>query len=233
MSKPLKKTKLSDLVSKHVRDSIISGEIKSGDRLVETAIAKELGVSQAPVREAFRELSVMGLVKIVPYSGSYVLPITKKKLLHIYSLRTMIESIAAEQSVGNISDEAISRMEKYQEEMNETARIGDAGSFIEYDALFHSEIVKAADNVMLEKMWNLIGATHWSSLTVAVHPDLKMSAESHKEILRLVKKRDSAALTKELKRHFDRAASFILDSMSGEADSPEKTFKGIQGMKKS
>lgn len=220
----LNKTKLSDLVSKYIRDNIISGKMKSGDRIVETTIARVLGVSQAPVREALRELEGMGLVKIIPYSGSYVVPIDKKKLLHVYSLRTMLESIAAEQGVGSITEDAVLKMELYLKRMDEAAKNGDVTALIENDVLFHKEIVKAADNTMLEKMWNLIGAPHWSSLTVSVQPNLKFWADSHGELLRLVKEGATAEVVTELKRHFERAASAIINSMDGDKDYLDKAI---------
>ena len=219
----LNKPKLSDLVSKYIRDNIISGKIKSGDRIVETSIARVLGVSQAPVREALRELEVMGLVKIVPYSGSFVVPIDKKKLLHVYSLRTMLESIAAEQGAASLSAEAVERMEKYLEKMRDAAKTGDVTALIENDVLFHREIVRAADNSMLEKMWNLIGAPHWSSLTVSVQPNLKFWADSHEELLRLVRKGSTAELVEELKKHFERASSAIIDSMDEDKEFLDKS----------
>ncbi len=71
----IKKQTLSDNISEYLRDQIMTRKLKAGDRIVESQIAKELGVSQAPVREALLQLEGMGLVKNKPYVGSYVLPV--------------------------------------------------------------------------------------------------------------------------------------------------------------
>ena len=71
----IKKQTLSDNISEYLRDQIMTRKLKEGDRIVESQIAKELGVSQAPVREALLQLEGMGLVKNKPYVGSYVLPV--------------------------------------------------------------------------------------------------------------------------------------------------------------
>ena len=71
----IKKQTISDNISEYLRDQIMTRKLKEGDRIVESQIAKELGVSQAPVREALLQLEGMGLVKNRPYVGSYVLPV--------------------------------------------------------------------------------------------------------------------------------------------------------------
>ncbi len=71
----IKKQTISDNISEYLRDQIMIRKLKEGDRIVESQIAKELGVSQAPVREALLQLEGMGLVKNKPYVGSYVLPV--------------------------------------------------------------------------------------------------------------------------------------------------------------
>ncbi len=71
----IKKQTISDNISEYLRDQIMTRKLKEGDRIVESQIAKELGVSQAPVREALLQLEGMGLVKNKPYVGSYVLPV--------------------------------------------------------------------------------------------------------------------------------------------------------------
>ena len=71
----IKKQTISDNISDYLRDQIMTRKLKEGDRIVESQIAKELGVSQAPVREALLQLEGMGLVKNKPYVGSYVLPV--------------------------------------------------------------------------------------------------------------------------------------------------------------
>ena len=71
----IKKQTISDNISEYLRDQIMTRKLKEGDRIVESQIAKELGVSQAPVREALLQLEGMELVKNKPYVGSYVLPV--------------------------------------------------------------------------------------------------------------------------------------------------------------
>ena len=211
----IEKIKLSDIAGKRIREMIIKKELKSGERIVETRIAKMLGISQAPVREALKELEVMGLVEIKPYSGCYVVPIDKKKLLQIYSLRTMLESFAAKQGAENISETVIKQMEKHIKSMKKAAANMDTAALVESDVLFHREIVKVANNKTLERMWELIGAPQWSRITISAkeNPNYEYFANSHNELLRLFKQRNIDAVPDELEKHFSTAASFIIEGV--------------------
>ena len=214
----IQKAKFSDQASKYIRDLIVNKELKSGDRIVETKIAKQLGISQAPVREALRELEGMGVVEIKPYIGCVVLPLSKKKLLQVYTLRSILECQAICDGLELITKTDISAMEEKINEMKKDAETGDSVLLVEHDVEFHEILVKSADNEMLEKMWRLVGATQWSNITVMSYPDLKYFANSHNVILNNVKKGDADAVKQELERHFLNAANIVVHHMSDDED---------------
>jgi len=214
----IQKTKFSDQASKYIRDLIVNKQLHSGDRIVETKIAKQLGISQAPVREALRELEGMGLVEIKPYSGCTVSPLTKKKLLQVYTLRSMVECHAVDEAIGQISDHDFRVMKEKIELMQKDALTGDMGTLVEHDVEFHEILVKSAGNAMLEKMWRLVGAGLWSSITVMSYPNLNYFATSHDGILEMAKARNVQALKDELEQHFNRAAHIVVHHISDDDD---------------
>ena len=75
-------------IKEALMQAIVSGELAPGDRIVETRWAKELGVSQSPIREAIRELEMIGLVENIPYKGSIVRKLTRKDIINTYEVRT-------------------------------------------------------------------------------------------------------------------------------------------------
>ena len=99
----IRKTKISDQVCSYIRDMIIQGELKDGERIVESQIARELNISQAPVREALRTLEEMSFVENRPYVGSFVLPATEKKLEQAYNMRSVLECMAAEEAIHTVA----------------------------------------------------------------------------------------------------------------------------------
>ena len=103
----LKRSMLRDQVKKILCDAILKGELKPGERVVETRIARELSVSQAPVREAILELEQMGLIKIRPYQGAYVSKPSLKDYQEAYTLRAILECEAVQEACRVITEEGV------------------------------------------------------------------------------------------------------------------------------
>lgn len=85
------KKSLSEVAVAYIKDKILSGAFKSGDKLIESDISGELGVSRAPVREAMRQLNVEGMVVFLPRRGNYVLDMTLEETLEVFEIRTALE----------------------------------------------------------------------------------------------------------------------------------------------
>src|SRR5215470_8359730 len=92
--KRVARTSLRHMVGEQLREAIASGELAPGERLNEVAVAKRLGVSPTPVREAFRDLEQSGLIVVEPHRGATVRPLTHHDLSEIYSLRAHLEQMA-------------------------------------------------------------------------------------------------------------------------------------------
>ena len=90
------KYSLRGRVYSKIRADILEGRYKNNDELRELAIGEELGVSRTPVREAFRQLELEGLIRIVPNKGAYVTGITAKDVKDIYMIRSKLEGLAAD-----------------------------------------------------------------------------------------------------------------------------------------
>ena len=93
-----------------IREAIFSGELNPGDRIIETYWAKELGVSQGPVREAIRDLEAMGLVETVPFKGSRVRTLTEKDVRDNYSVRICLESKSIRDAITQLDDEQMAEL---------------------------------------------------------------------------------------------------------------------------
>lgn len=202
----IQKEKISSQVSDYIKRQIITRKLRDGDRIVESQIARQLGISQAPVREALKELEGMGMIEIRPYSGCYVLPFDETKLNQAYELRSLLEEYAANYAVNMISSEDIEEMEGLLEDMRKDADRDDKWSLIENDVLFHEVLVKAAKNIMLEKMWRIASVPQWSSLTILSYGDIHYFSESHAVLIECLKNHDGERLKEELHKHFRNAA---------------------------
>ncbi len=133
-----------------LRDDILNGKYKENDELREVAIGEELGVSRTPVREAFRQLELEGLIRIVPNKGAYVTGITSKDVADIYMIRALLEGLCAKWATEHISEEQMQEMEEnvYLAEFH--GEKGHAEQIATLDNRFHEILYEACNSKMLE-----------------------------------------------------------------------------------
>ena len=108
----LSKRLLRDQVSQYIKEAILQWELQPGDRIVETQIAHQLGVSQAPVREAIRQLEFSGLIEQIPYCGTYVKKVTLEEIENFYQVRGALEILAVRQAVRHITPSQMEQVEQ-------------------------------------------------------------------------------------------------------------------------
>ena len=95
-----------------LREDILSGRYEEHEELKEMAISEEMGVSRTPVREAFRQLELEGLIRIIPNKGAYVTGITEKDVKDIYMIRSLLEGLCARWATEHITKEQMEEMEE-------------------------------------------------------------------------------------------------------------------------
>ena len=133
-----------------LREDILNGKYKENDKLREVAIGEELGVSRTPVREAFRQLELEGLIQIVPNKGAYVTGITRKDVQDIYMIRSLLEGLCARWATENITDEQMAEMEENIFLSKFHAEKGHYDQLAELDNRFHEIMYEACNSKMLE-----------------------------------------------------------------------------------
>lgn len=144
------KFSLRGRVFHRLREDILSGKYKEGDELKEVAIGEELGVSRTPVREAFRQLELEGLIQIIPNKGAYVTGITEKDVKDIYMIRSLLEGLCARWACEHITEEQMEEMEENIYLSKFHAGKGHLEQLAELDNRFHEILYEACNSKMLE-----------------------------------------------------------------------------------
>lgn len=144
------KFSLRGRVFHHLREDILSGKYKEGDELKEVAIGEELGVSRTPVREAFRQLELEGLIQIIPNKGAYVTGITEKDVKDIYMIRSLLEGLCARWACEHITEAQMEEMEENIYLSKFHAQKGHLEQLAELDNRFHEILYEACNSKMLE-----------------------------------------------------------------------------------
>ena len=137
---------LREVVFNTLRQAILKGELKPGERLMEIALAEKLGVSRTPIREAMRKLELEGLVVMIPRRGAQVANITEKDLNDVLEVRITLENMAIEKACANMTDADIRKLEQAAEVFQTSTAEGDLVKMAEADVNFHEVIYEAADN---------------------------------------------------------------------------------------
>jgi DNA-binding GntR family transcriptional regulator len=149
------RTMLREQVKDLLLARILTGAYAPGERLVETRIAQEFGTSQAPVREALRELESLRFVESEPFRGARVRAVSLREILEVYPVRSALEEVAARQAVSRLTDFA--PFERAIEDMRVAVAAGDVSGQVEHDVRFHRLIVEAAGNRTLLDVWDSLG----------------------------------------------------------------------------
>ena len=187
-------------------ERIVGGHYRPGDRLVELSLAREFGSSQAPVREALRDLEAAGLVTIRPRRGSFVNDYHAQAQHEIYFVRGALEEAAVRLATPRRAT-FIGALAGHLEGMREAARIGDTELTLQHSVGFHRVIMRAAGNELLLRMWESLHVELHSRKTI-LQPNLDLSAiaESHRPIFDAVSAGDSelaAQLSREHQAYFE------------------------------
>ena len=217
---------LRDVVFNTLRQAILKGELKPGERLMEIALAERLGVSRTPIREAMRKLELEGLVVMIPRRGAQVANITEKDLNDVLEVRIALENVAIEKACARMSEEEMSRL-WLAKEFEHTITEGNLVKFAEADVAFHEIIYQASDNKrliqVLNNMREQIYRYRVEYLKEGETRDLLV--KEHEELTRAIKERDVERAKQLSFQHIENQRMAILRSIEAENAERERLEK--------
>ena len=212
-------------VRNHLRNLIYEGTLEPGDRIVESRLARELGISQTPVREALRELEQMGLVVSYPNRGSSVRKIEPRDAREMYTLRAHLEEMAIRLALPRLSDEDITALDGMVDAMVAAAIASDPDRLTEIDTQFHEEIISHADHGLLLRTWQGISPLNWTMMTVIRlrNRNLLELAERHRSIVDALRARDEERAVREIHDHVLVLGERVVRELEAMEPSPSRT----------
>ena len=193
---------LSATVRRLVLDRIIRGHYPPGERIVEFKLAKELGLSQSPVREGLRELAAVGIVTIHPRRGARVRLPSAKELVDVSLVRAEIDALAARLAAACISDATLEALDGLIEEMLTRLQAGDFSGVTEADVRFHHLIAEASENHALERAFDQLAPFARTFITLTLPDvDVRGIVLEHRPILAALRARDADAAAEAARAH--------------------------------
>lgn len=215
----LSRNVLADQVKDRLLEDILAGRYPPNSRIIETRVARELGTSQAPVREALRGLEALGVVEILPFKGARVRHPSRDELLEAYAVRSELESLAARLAVPRITDADLADMERLLLEMERSADADDRHAVARADAAFHAQLIRLAGNATLGRAWQALEPYSRTYITLfGPRADAHLSANLHPSIVAALRTRDPVAVEAALREHFTKASALLADEWQDTAE---------------
>lgn len=206
---------LRDRIASSIRDSIIEGKIKPGERLMEPEVAKMMGVSRTPLREAFLQLESEGFVKVIPRRGAVVTETSLKDAEETYVIKGALEGIAAKLAVENITNSDLDELFDLNSKMERIAQSPekDYKTFLELNARFHQKIYESSGNEKLIKNINLLRnqTLRYNFIFLSLLSHLDESVAEHFQMLEALRGRDQDEIERLVKNHSETARQALCD----------------------
>ena len=210
---------LRDVVFQTLRQAILSGQLQPGERLMEIHLAKQLGVSRTPVREAIRKLELEGLVSTIPRRGAVVAEITRTDMEDVLEVRHALEDLAVRRASENMSEEQLNELKKASARFEECVRKDDLRASAQADEEFHESISEATGNRrLLQILNNLRGQIYRYRLENlkdrSSYPDLIMQ---HARIIEALEEHDPEKASQALRMHIEKQRESIIETLHKKA----------------
>ena len=204
---------LRDVVFNTLRQAILRGELKPGERLMEIQLANKLGVSRTPIREAIRKLELEGLVLMIPRKGAEVADITEKSLRDVLEVRKALEELAVQLTCDKITKEQIRELEQAAEQFKKTLKSNDITEIAEADVRFHDIKYLATDNQKLILLLNNLREQMYRYRIEYLKRADKYSQllAEHEEIIRHIEKKQKKEAAEIVCKHIDNQVAAVMD----------------------
>ena len=206
---------LRDIVFKTLREAIVTGELKPGERLMEIKLANEMGVSRTPVREAIRKLEQEGLVHLTARKGAEVAPINAKDLKEVLEIRKALEGLACQMACQNATQEDIRDLEAYNQDISKAIEENDIEKIARLDVRFHEQICILSGNTQLIGILSRL-KEHIYRYRLEYIADIKNKntiIEEHSRIIQDMLKKNEKAVRKDIEHHIEMQEKYILNSL--------------------
>jgi DNA-binding GntR family transcriptional regulator len=209
------KRSLSHLIHDTLRAAIARGEIPAGRRLVEERVARAMGASRTPVREALQRLEQEGFIEKLSYGGYTIRGVTAEEIEEIFGIRSILESYAAALATRRVRSDVIRQLEQIMDRSRETLERGDADSFVALNTEFHDCLYRASGSerlcAMILQLRDHFHRYRKAILSVDGMPET--SLQDHEMMMEAMRRGDERAVERLVREHILRGKKLVLQEI--------------------
>lgn len=211
---------LRDVVFNTLRQAILTGELKPGERLMEIHLANKLGVSRTPIREAIRKLELEGLVTMIPRRGAEVAQITEKSLKDVLEVRRALDALSVELACDRISGAELDLLLAACETFESATKTKDPKKIAQADVALHDIIVKATANSRLMQLVNNLSEQMYRYRFEYIKDESthEQLVREHRILYESIRSKDKETAAKTAKLHIDNQELAIMKQLKLERE---------------
>jgi DNA-binding GntR family transcriptional regulator len=182
---------LREKILETIREAILKGELKPGEKVAEPELAERFGISRTPIREAFRQLESEGYLSVIPRKGAVVASLSERDVEEFYAIKSILEGYAARMAAEKMNEKEMERLEAINVRLEKLAGDGDVKTFFRVHNDFHECFIRAAGNDKLFVLINqlLLKFNRLRIASLSLPGRMETSVEEHKKIIQAFKDR--------------------------------------------
>lgn len=208
---------LRERILETIRDAIMSGSLKPGEKVAEPDLAERFGISRTPIREAFRQLESEGYLYVVPRKGAVVTSFSPRDVEEFYAIKSILEGYAARKACGKLTPRELDKLSAINNKLRSLADEGDIKHFFKVHNDFHELFIKASDNEKLLSMINSL-VKKFQRLRVASLSKpgrMHVSVDEHDKIIEAFRNKDAALAEKLVRKNAEYGGIVLMQSNAG------------------
>ena len=209
---------LREKILETIRDAILKGTLKPGERVSEPELAERFGISRTPIREAFRQLESEGYLEVMPRKGAVVASLSERDVVEFYSIKSILEGHAARIAAERMSERDLERLEAINAKLEQIATEGDIKTFFRVHNEFHELFIKASGNDKLTELINqLVLKFNRLRLASLAQPGrMAISVQEHRKIIEAFRNHDGDKAENLVRHTATIGAEVLIQSLAQE-----------------
>lgn len=209
---------LREKILENIRDAILNGTLKAGERVSEPDLAERYGISRTPIREAFRQLESEGYLTVVPRKGAVVTSLSERDVEEFYSIKSILEGYAARLAADKLTEKEVDRLIAINDRLAKLAAVSDVKSFFRIHSEFHELFIKASGN---QKLFELIQQLlkKFNRLRIAslsLPGRMEISVKEHEKIIEAFKNHDGDTADRLVQKNAAYGGQVLILSMTSD-----------------
>ncbi|WP_305043414.1 GntR family transcriptional regulator [Geoalkalibacter sp.] len=209
---------LREKILETIRDAILRGVLKPGEKVAEPELAERFGISRTPIREAFRQLESEGYLTVIPRKGAVVAALSERDIKEFYAIKAILEGYAARIAAKKLSDKEIERLEAINQRLQQLADEGDVKAFYRTHNEFHELFIRAAGNQKLAELINqlVIKFNRPRLASLSLPGRMQISVNEHSRLLDAFKSRNGEQADNLVRKTASLGGQLLIQSMAQE-----------------